>query len=85
MSRHKAEEPLVNIYDAKTHLSRLVERAEQGAEVLIARGGRPVARLSGIAPVTRRIRFGAMKGKIRIGADFDAPLPAQVLAHFEGR
>ncbi|HLA24289.1 MAG TPA: type II toxin-antitoxin system Phd/YefM family antitoxin [bacterium] len=65
----------VNIYEAKTHLSRLIERVEQGEEVIIARAGRPVARL---VPVRRRPgprKPGSAKGQIRIRPDFDAPLP----------
>jgi prevent-host-death family protein len=64
----------VNIHDAKTTLSKLVEEVERGATVTLARAGRPVAR---IVPLEgkRKIRFGLMKGKIRIGRDFDAPLP----------
>ncbi len=72
----------VNIYDAKTRLSQLVDRAEAGEEIIIARGGRPAARLVPFrqaAGVQRKP--GRMRGKIRIGRDFDAPLPA---GHFDG-
>jgi prevent-host-death family protein len=64
----------VNIHEAKTHLSRLVERVEAGEEITIARAGRPVARL---VPVQRRRprRPGLWKGRVVIGPDFDAPLP----------
>lgn len=77
--------PPVNLYDAKTHLSRLVDRAASGSDVVIGRAGKPVARLTRLAPPKRRLRFGLLKGKIKIGADFDAPLPDDVLAGFEGR
>ncbi len=75
----------INIYEAKTQLSRLVDQAAAGKDVVIARGGKPVARLTALAPPRRAIRFGLLKGKVRIAADFDAPLPASVLAGFEGR
>jgi prevent-host-death family protein len=75
----------VNIYEAKTHLSKYVEQAESGEEVIIARGGRPVAKLTAIAPGKRRVRFGVLKGKVRVADDFDAPLADDVLAGFEGR
>jgi prevent-host-death family protein len=64
----------VNIHEAKTHLSRLVERVEAGEEITIARAGRPVARL---VPVQQRRprRPGLWKGRVVIGPDFDDPLP----------
>ncbi|HEX7708337.1 MAG TPA: type II toxin-antitoxin system prevent-host-death family antitoxin [Thermoanaerobaculia bacterium] len=64
----------VNIYDAKTRLSQLVERAEAGEEIIIARGGRPVARLVPFRITVDRTP-GRMRGKVRVGRDFDAPLP----------
>jgi prevent-host-death family protein len=64
----------VNLYDAKTRLSELVERAAQGEEVVIAKSGRPRARLVAIPARTSPRTPGAWKGKVRIGADFDAPL-----------
>jgi prevent-host-death family protein len=75
----------VNIYEAKTQLSRLVEQAASGQDVIIARGGKPVARLTRLQPPRRKIRFGVLKGKVRVDPDFDAPLPAEVIAQFEGR
>ena len=65
----------VNMHEAKTHLSRLVEEAAAGQEIIIARNGRPVARLVALStePQTPRV-FGQMKGKIQIADDFDAPL-----------
>ena len=66
----------VNIHAAKTHLSRLIEEVHAGEEVVIAKAGRPVARLVAIERAgARRRGLGALKGRIRIGADFDAPLP----------
>jgi prevent-host-death family protein len=75
---------MVNIHEAKTQLSRLVEEAARGTEIVIAKAGRPVARLVPLAPAVRRKRLGLLRGKIRIRADFDAPLPEDILAAFEG-
>ena len=75
----------VNIYEAKTQLSQLVDRAAEGQDVIIARGGKPVARLTRLVPERPRIRFGVLKGKVKIAPDFDAPLPAALLGEFEGR
>jgi prevent-host-death family protein len=75
----------INIYEAKTQLSRLVEQAAAGEDVIIARGGKPVARLTRLQPAQRVIRFGLLKGKVKVAADFDASLPAKVLSQFEGR
>ncbi|MEZ0605999.1 type II toxin-antitoxin system Phd/YefM family antitoxin [Paraburkholderia sp. IW21] len=75
----------VNIHEAKTQFSRLVDAAASGEEIVIAKAGRPAARLVPMerAKVTRR--FGGLKGKVRIADDFDAPLPGDVIAAFEGR
>lgn len=75
---------IVNIHQAKTQFSKLVEAAIQGEEIIIARAGKPAVRL---VPVTLpRIRTpGALKGKMHIADDFDAPLPADLQAAFEGR
>jgi len=77
----------VNIHAAKTQLSRLVDAAAAGQEVVIARAGRPVARLVPLAgPVTKPRRvLGALAGRPRVPADFDAPLPDAVLDAFEDR
>ena len=75
----------VNIHEAKTHLSKLVDKAAAGNEVVIARAGKPVARLVPLASGCRQRKLGALKGRIRVPDDFDAPLPAKVLAAFEGR
>ena len=74
----------VNIFEAKTNLSKLIELVEQGQEVVIARAGKPVARLTQLERPKRPIVFGLMKGEIHIADDFDAPLPDDVLAEFEG-
>jgi prevent-host-death family protein len=76
---------IVNIYDAKTHLSKLIEEAAAGNDVVIARGGKPVARLTRLESPKRKLRFGVLKGRVKVAEDFDAPLPGNVLAEFEGR
>ena len=75
----------VNIHAAKTHFSRLVERAANGEEIIIAKAGKPIARLMPLAVPVRRRRPGLLKGKIKIAEDFDAPLPEEMLRLFEGR
>lgn len=65
----------VNIHEAKTHLSRLVERVEAGEEITLARAGRPVARLVPYRARMEPRRSGAWKGRVQIAADFDDPLP----------
>lgn len=66
----------VNIYEAKTRLSQLVDRAAGGEEIVIARNGRPVARLVPWTPEPAKRKPGRLKGRVRIGRDFDDPLPA---------
>jgi prevent-host-death family protein len=63
----------VNIHEAKTHLSRLLAKVREGEEVVIARAGRPIAKILPIAtPTTERVP-GSERGKITIAPDFDAP------------
>ncbi len=75
----------VNIYDAKTRLSQLVDKAASGEDVVVSRNGKPLVRITRLEQPRRRIKFGVLKGKLTIPADFDAPLPKAVLAAFEGR
>ena len=75
---------VTNIHEAKTHLSRLLERVARGEEVIIARAGKPVARLVPYSSPDRRRKGGQWKGLIRIGEDFDEPLPAEITAAFRG-
>jgi prevent-host-death family protein len=75
---------IVNIHEAKTHLSRLVAEVAEGDEIVIARAGKPVARLVSLAAAPLPKRLGLLKGKVRTPDDFDAPLPDEVLAGFEG-
>jgi prevent-host-death family protein len=72
----------VNLHAAKTHLSRLVDEAAAGREIVIAKAGRPIVRLTPVAASRRRTGFGSLKGKVKISADFDAPLPDAVLNAF---
>ena len=75
----------VNLYEAKTHLSDLVERASRGEEVIIAKAGEPKARLVPLARPVKARKPGVWKGRLVISPDFDAPLPDEILAAFEGR
>jgi len=76
--------PTFTIHDAKTNLSKLVARAEAGEEIVLARGKDPVVR---IVPVTARAKpqrkFGALKGKIKIGPEFFEPLPDDELKYWK--
>ncbi|QIE27377.1 Antitoxin Phd_YefM, type II toxin-antitoxin system (plasmid) [Caballeronia sp. SBC1] len=75
----------INIHDAKTHFSRLVDAAANGEEIIIAKAGKPAARLGPIQHERIPRRFGGLKGKVKIADDFDAALPDDVIAAFEGR
>jgi len=75
----------VNVHEAKTHLSRLLRRVARGDEFVIARAGKPIARLAPLHPTRRTPTLGGDRGKFRVPEDFDAPLPDDVLASFEGR
>lgn len=74
----------VNIHEAKTHFSQLVDAAMHGKETVIAKAGVPVAKLVPLRESKPKRRFGALKGKIKIAADFDAPLSEELLNDFEG-
>jgi prevent-host-death family protein len=77
-------EGVVNMHEAKTHLSRLVERAEAGEEIVIGRAGKPVAKLVPYQPERPARRgLGAWKGRVWIADDFDDDLPTEVLEAFE--
>jgi len=73
----------INIYDAKTRLSELVDRAESGEEIVIAKAGRPVARLVPLRTVREERTPGRWRGRVRIAPDFDAPLPEAIIRDFE--
>lgn len=75
---------IVNIHEAKTQFSKLVESAMNGEETIIAKSGKPVAKLVRIPLEKPKRRLGVLKGKIKIADDFDAPLPNDILSSFEG-
>jgi prevent-host-death family protein len=72
----------INIHAAKTHLSGLVEEAAAGEEIIIAKAGKPVARLTALEKPSIERAWGALKGSIWISDDFDAPLPPEILKGF---
>ena len=72
----------VNVHSAKTHFSQLLERVAQGEEVVIAKAGRPVARLVPVEPAAEPRRPGSARGLGRVADDFDAPMPDEFLAAF---
>ena len=74
----------VNIHEAKTHLSRLLQRVIAGEEIVIAKSGQPVARLVPFAKTPKQRTPGSAKGKVWVASDFDAPLPDDLLKAFEG-
>lgn len=74
----------VGVHEAKTTLSRLLARVEAGEEIVIARGGVPVARLVPVARDVPQRQPGSWAGRVRIGADFDDPLPPAELAAWHG-
>ncbi len=74
----------VNIHEAKTHLSKLVDEVAAGQETVIAKAGKPVARLVPLATARVPRKPGFLKGRLRTPDDFDAPLPDKVLDAFEG-
>lgn len=74
----------VNMHEAKTHFSKLVARAAAGEEIIIARAGKPLAKLVALTAVKDPRVFGGMEGQIRMADDFDAPLPDDLLRRFEG-
>ncbi len=73
----------VNIHDAKTHFSKLLNRVESGEEIVIAKAGKPVARLSPLARKVGKREPGSAKGRIALKKGFLEPLPASVLDEFE--
>ena len=75
----------VDIHEAKTHLSRLVERAAAGEEIIIAKRGKPMARLVPLQGDLTPRQFGTIRGPIWIADDFDAPLPPELLAYVTGK
>ena len=75
----------INIHEAKTQFSKLIEAVMRGEEIVIARAGKPTARLVPMQASKPIRQPGALKGKMRVAADFDAPLPDDLQIMFEGK
>ena len=73
----------MNIHEAKTHLSRLLRRVEAGEEIVIAKSGRPIAKLVPYSPPKAKRVPGSAKGLIWMSDDFDAPMPEDFMRYFE--
>ena len=73
----------VNIHEAKTHLSKLLVQVREGEKIIIAKAGKPIARLVPIKERVLRRQPGSSKGQVTVVADFDAPLPEPILEEFE--
>lgn len=74
---------IINTHEAKTNLSRLLDEVQQGEDIVIARGNKPLARLVPFGGGKKVRKPGWLKGKIRVADDFDAPLPDDILDTFE--
>ena len=85
MAARRIRPTQVNIHEAKTGLSNLIERVEAGEEIIIARAGTPVAKLVALKPGRTRRRLGLLDGKFEIPDDFNRPLPESVQKAFERR
>ena len=85
MPRKRVVRETVSLYEAKTQLSRLVDRAAAGEEIVISKSGRPRARLVPLEDTRARRISGRGKGGWRLRKDFDAPLPDETIRDFEGR
>jgi antitoxin (DNA-binding transcriptional repressor) of toxin-antitoxin stability system len=75
--------PIVKIHHAKTHLSRLIEKACEGEEIIIARGNEPLVRLQPLRGKTGQRKPGSMKGILKVGPEFFEPLPEDELKSWE--
>jgi prevent-host-death family protein len=73
----------VTIHEAKTNLSKLLQKVAAGEEVIIARGKKPVARLVAVGEVKGKRQPGSLKGTLRVGPEFFEPLPEDELSHWE--
>ena len=74
-----------NVQEAKAKLSKLLQDVDTGIEVIIAKAGKPMARISRIEESSSKIRFGVLKGKVKVSDNFNAPLPDDLLSKFEGK
>jgi len=75
---------MFNLYEAKTQLSELVDRAAAGEEIIIAKAGKPLAKLVAVPERTEPRQLGVWAGNVWISPDFDEPLPADIMRYFEG-
>lgn len=75
----------INIHEAKTNLSRIAEEVAAGEEVIVAKAGKPKMKLVPIDNSKKKIKLGALKGKIKISKDFDASLPQNIINEFYGQ
>lgn len=80
---HPTMATIINVHEAKTHFSKLLERVRQGEEIIVAKAGKPIAKLLPIAQGSAVRVPGSAGDKITIAPDFDAPLPDQILDDFE--
>jgi prevent-host-death family protein len=78
-------ETVYNLCEAKSSLSRLVDRAAGGEEIIIAKSGKPLARLGPLRHGVAQRKPGGWEGRVYISEDFDEPLPPEILSAFEGR
>jgi len=78
-------ETIYNLYEAKTSLSRLVDRAARGEEIILAKAGKPLAKLVPFEQPSLPRQPGGWEGRVRISEDFNAPLPPEIQSAFEGR
>ncbi len=74
---------VVNVHQAKTHLSKIIDEVASGREVIIAKAGKPIARLTPLAQAGKAKKLGLLRGKIRVPDDFNQPLSTEELALFE--
>jgi prevent-host-death family protein len=75
---------VVNVHEAKTHLSRLLERVKAGEEIVIGKSGKPIAKIVPFMPKAGPRKPGFWKGKIKIEKNFDHPLPEEIMRVFRG-
>jgi prevent-host-death family protein len=75
----------INVHQAKTQLSRLLEEVASGQEIIIAKAGKPVARLVSLRTASKKRQLGILEGKLTVPPDFDGPLPDAILEAFEER
>jgi len=76
---------IYDLYEAKSALSQLIDRAASGEEIILSKAGKPLAKLVPYHPHTEPRRPGGWEGQVRLSEDFDAPLPPEIQAAFEGR